>query len=141
MPGVDEIRSKVQRILQSKDLRFEVQGDEFWIPYETTKCRVAVRPFGKKTVVDLAAIVVADVKVTSKLKEYLGDRSAGFVLGNLALLSVEGQKNGVVIFRHAILGDYLDADELMTSLAAVVTTADELDEQLQQKFGGRRAVD
>jgi hypothetical protein len=29
----------------------------------------------------------------------------------------------------------------MTSLAAVVTTADQLDDELKAKFGGRRAID
>jgi hypothetical protein len=141
MPSVDEVRSKVQRILQNKGLHIELKGEEFWVPYQTTRCRISVRPFGDKTVVDLAAVVIGEVKVTSKLKEYIGERSAHFVLGNIALLHIDGQKDGIVIFRHAILGDFLDEDELMTSLAAVVTTADELDEQLQKMFGGRRAID
>ena len=141
MPAIDEVRSKVQRILQNKGLHIELRGDEYWVPYQSTTCRIAVRPFGEKVVVDLAAMVLAEVKVTPKLLEHIGERSAHFVLGNIALLHLPGQKDGIVIFRHAILGDYLDEDELMTSLAAVVTTADELDDEMKKQFGGRRAVD
>ena len=142
MTTVDEVTAKVQRILQNRGLFVELRGGEFWVPYESTRCRVSVKKFGTdKTVVDLAAIVLGDVKVTGKLLEYIGQRSSDFIFGNLALLHIEGQKEGIVIFRHAILGDYLDEEELMTSLAAVVTTADQLDDELKAKFGGRRAID
>ena len=142
MPTVDEVQAKVQRILQSKDLKLELRGGAIWVPYMSTTCNITVNKLGNdKTVVMLSAVVLRDVKVTSKLKEYVGSRSADFIFGNLALLHDQGQKEGILLFRHSILGDVLDEEELLNSLAMVVSTADNLDEELQKKFGGKRFVD
>jgi hypothetical protein len=45
------------------------------------------------------------------------------------------------MFRYALLADYLDEDELSTAMWSVIGTADELDDELQKQFGGKRWVD
>lgn len=140
MAIVDDVKARVQRILQSKDLLIELKGDDFWVPYGSTRCRIMVRPYGDgHAIVDVSALVVADVPVTTRLKEYLADKSSDFMFGNLELYK-DGAK-GMIIFRHALLGDYLDEDELMFTVAAVAGTADDLDDEVRSTFGGKRAVD
>jgi hypothetical protein len=39
---------------------------------------------------------------------------------------------------HSLLGDYLDVEELKTAVATMASTADQLDDELRAKFGGRR---
>ena len=46
-----------------------------------------------------------------------------------------------LMFRYALLADYLDEDELSTAMWSVIGTADELDDELQKQFGGKRWVD
>ena len=49
----------------------------------------------------------------------------------------EGDEGITVTFSHNLLGDYLDAEELMYAVGGVASSADELDDELVAKFGGR----
>jgi hypothetical protein len=44
-------------------------------------------------------------------------------------------------FDHTLLGDYLDPAELVTAVGAVMYTADDLDEVVHTRFGGKRFSD
>jgi hypothetical protein len=44
-------------------------------------------------------------------------------------------------YKYVLLADFLDEDELSTALWAVIYTADELDDELQKQFGGKRYID
>jgi len=39
---------------------------------------------------------------------------------------------------HSLLGDRLDADELVNAVEAVGAMANQLDDELQPRFGGRK---
>jgi hypothetical protein len=43
-----------------------------------------------------------------------------------------------LMLTHVLLGDYLDEAEVGYAVGWIMQTADEVDEELQQKFGGRR---
>jgi hypothetical protein len=43
--------------------------------------------------------------------------------------------------KHTLLGDYLDEEELHWALYQLLNTADKLDDELKQKFGGKRLAD
>jgi len=46
-----------------------------------------------------------------------------------------------VIFEITIPGDSIDPGELKQALLSVATTADDLDDELKVKFGGKRVED
>jgi hypothetical protein len=46
-----------------------------------------------------------------------------------------------VAFEHNILGDNLDEPELVATVTALISTANNLDDELQKKFGGKRTID
>jgi T3SS (YopN, CesT) and YbjN peptide-binding chaperone 1 len=48
-----------------------------------------------------------------------------------------------VVFTHTIIGggDTLDPEELRSSVEAVVRCADDYDDQIVERFGGKRAQD
>lgn len=50
-------------------------------------------------------------------------------------------KNKAIWYEHALLGDFLDAEELLVAVAAIVSTADELDEKLSKMGRGKPMVD
>ena len=46
-----------------------------------------------------------------------------------------------LLMSHTLLGDYLDEAELSGALFAMLGTADKLDDELKEKFGGKRLAD
>jgi hypothetical protein len=44
-------------------------------------------------------------------------------------------------FDYTILADYLDPAELVSAVSAVMYTADDLDETVHSRFGGKRYTD
>ena len=85
------------------------------------------------TVVRVFAITNLQVPVTPKLTSYLLAKNLDFVLGSFALDAEEG----AVWFNHNLLGEYLASEELEATLAAVAQTANELDDEIKDLFGGR----
>ena len=71
--------------------------------------------------------------VTGQLSGYLLEKNLNFVLGSFAL----DAEKGAVWFNHNLLGQYLDPDELEATVAAVAQTANELDDEIKDRFGGR----
>ena len=46
-----------------------------------------------------------------------------------------------VAFDHTLLADYLDPEELVQAVVAVAVTADDVDDTVHDKFGGKRYTD
>ena len=87
----------------------------------------------ERTVVRVFAITNLDVPVTSQLTSYLLAKNLDFVLGSFAL----DADAGAVWFNHNLLGEYLAPDELEATLVAVAQTANQLDDEIKEHFGGR----
>lgn len=90
-----------------------------------------------KTVIRVFAITNLDVPVTAELTRYLLEKNMEFVFGGFAL-DVE---NGAVWFNHNLLGDFVAPEELETTMAAVAHTADQFDDEIKGRFGGRLYVE
>ena len=86
-----------------------------------------------ETVVRVFAITNLDVPVSAQLTSYLLEKNLDFVLGSFALDADEG----AVWFNHNLLGQYLAPDEFEATVAAVAQTANELDDEIKNRFGGR----
>jgi len=74
-------------------------------------------------------------------------RGADFLWSRLQK-GVKVSKDGVsldrdddVFFEHAIVGDTLDKDELRASVKAVLSVADHYDDEIQRRWGGRKALE
>ena len=89
------------------------------------------------TVVRVFAITNLDVPVTAELTTYLLEKNLEFVFGGFAL----DAKAGAVWFNHNILGDFAHPGQLEATLAAVAQTADEYDDEIKERFGGRLYVE
>ncbi|MEA2460444.1 MAG: hypothetical protein QOH90_621 [Actinomycetota bacterium] len=88
-------------------------------------------------VVRVFAITNVDVPVTAELTSYLLTTNLEFVFGAFAL----DVTNGAVWFNHNLLGDYTAPEELEATIAAVAQTADQHDDEIKARFGGRLYVD
>lgn len=47
----------------------------------------------------------------------------------------------LLIMSHTLLGDYLDEQELRHGVMGILSAANECDDELQKKFGGKRWID
>src|SRR2546423_3749677 len=108
--------------------------------YESTRINVDVLPFGDDaTVVNVYAITNVDLTPSPELYEFVATHSDDWVFGHIALWEAEGP--AALAFRHTLLADYLDEPELRSAVAAVAVTADEVDDKIKAKFGGRLATE
>jgi hypothetical protein len=135
--NISETRDRVASMVANLVGRVELSPDgTLSFPYETTRVFVGVRPWGEgSTVVSVYAITNVDLEPSPELHEYVALHTDDWVFGHLVMSVSEGK--AAVGFSHSLLGDRLDAEELHTAVAAVAVTADEVDEQIKERFGGR----
>ena len=89
------------------------------------------------TIIRVFAITNLDVPVTAELTSYLLQKNLEFVFGGFAL----DTKAGAIWFNHNLLGDFAHPEQLEATLGAVASTADQFDDEIKGRFGGRLYVD
>ena len=114
--------------------------------HESAACSVKVAEFdkdedGQNTVVKVSAPILWNVKRTPALYEWVATSGQAYIFGRVAcnISSVESETN--LEFEYNLLGDNLDEAELITAVLMLLTTANDLDDELQKKFGGKRTAD
>ena len=80
--------------------------------------------------------VVTGVPLTPDLMYHLLQQNQ---LGNFGAFGVD--LDGDVTFAHSIVGSTCDKQELRASVMAVALTADEADDAIVRRWGGKRSVD
>lgn len=88
-------------------------------------------------IVTASSCVTRGSSVTSDLTQYLLRENRRMRFGGFQL-----DEDLNVWFAHSILGgDHMDLTELQSCILAVVTIADNYDDALVEKYGGKRAID
>ena len=139
MTDAQLVRNKIQQILMDQELMVTLLPDGFQVPFDTTAVNISVLEQETRTLVMMFVPVLREVPPSPELFKYIAIEGQQYFFGNLRYVPDVDQ--GLVSFEQTLLGDYLDADELMASLAALASTGNELDEELQKRFGGKRFVD
>jgi len=132
------VDDKVRRILTDwlNDVRIDKDGD-YAIPVGSTVGFVRVRGDEDEPVmVDVFAPMGRDVPASPELYEWVAIEGSKFKFGSVRLSTGTEAGTHNVWFRYAVLGDYLDPDELKNAVSAVVSTADGEDDKLVARFGG-----
>ena len=125
------------------------------IPYESTK--IFIRVFERevaaeneafwnenqlsRTAVYVWAPTIFDVKPSNDLYKWVATEGADFFYGHCKVSPLGENGNVQVIFEITSPGDTIDPGELKQALLSVATTADDLDDELKAKFGGKRIED
>ncbi|MGE3795523.1 MAG: hypothetical protein AB7I38_16580 [Dehalococcoidia bacterium] len=115
---------------------FDVDADgDFTFRHESTQIFVRVGALGEDhTVVTVWAITNAGVPPSTELYRWLALNN-DWTFGSF---QAEESSDGVsIIFRHALLGDFLDQAEFEVAILAIAGTADDLDDKIKYQFGGR----
>jgi hypothetical protein len=150
------VKDKVSRF--ARELFNIVQLDDdgdLVIPYESTKIfiRVFEREVAKeneafwnenqlsRTAVYVWAPTIFDVKPSNELYKWVATEGADFFYGHCKVNSFGDKGNVQVLFEICLPGDTIDPGELKQALLSVATVADDLDDELKAKFGGKRYED
>ena len=83
------------------------------------------------------AITNMDVPVSAALTSYLLEKNLEFVFGGFAL----DVPRGAVWFNHNLLGEFTTPEAFEATVAAVAETANEYDDVICERFGGRLYTD
>jgi hypothetical protein len=131
-----QLKNRVQEWLTEKFNNISVgENGSYSFRIESTRLFVRVGEFGEENlVIGVSAPVLLGVPVTQEFKDYVLDGS--FVFGGFDYF--EDEEGANLVFRHSILGDYVDKEEFLNSVYAVGITAERLDDELKDRFGGRR---
>ena len=151
MASVDQVTMKVQRLLSGNmGLRIEIDNGDFILRYSdvSTILRVAISDWTtpgadeSETIVTLSSPVLFGVKPTEELFKWVAMEGSRYFFGHLRVMEDNPDRGGVfIVFTHTLLGDYLDQKELEHAVWSVLNTADSLDDELQQRFGGTRLIE
>jgi hypothetical protein len=151
MPTVDQVMLKVQRLLTGPmNLRIDLHGEVIGVRFSDSSTQVHVRVLDwgttkegePRTVVRVSSPILRGVTPTPALYEYICREAPRVHFGSLAVWDdTEDQGKITLSLGHTLLGDYLDEEELRAVLYGVLGLADELDDTLQKRFGGKRWTD
>jgi len=87
-----------------------------------------------RTLVRMVVPVLREVPPSPALFEYVATEGQNYYFGGLHY--VPGIEGGMLLFKETLLGDYLDEEELMNAVVAVVGTANRIDNDFVARFGG-----
>jgi adenylate cyclase len=148
MATVEQTMMKVQRIMTGPmGLQVMVQDDRFRVTFQDTSTFLTLRvvEWGKdddgqpRTVVLVTAPILNHVDPTPELFEWVARTGGSRWFGHVEVHDAGDSGLVNLIFSHTLLGDYLDQPELETAMWGILSVANSWDEELQQKFGGKRA--
>jgi hypothetical protein len=150
MATVEQTMMKVQRILTgSMGLQITLNKDEFAVRFSevSTAVYLRVRDWGKdddgepRTLVLVYSPILRDVKATPALFEWVAREGGSRWFGHVEVHDNQEPGKVNLMMSHTLLGDYLDEKELESAMWGVLGAADEWDDQLQTRFGGKRWAD
>ena len=135
--NVKAVREKVQRYLLEVLNKVEVDRDgDFTFRQGSARIFVSVHPFGEdKTTVKVLAPVVFDAPASPELFKHVATEGS-YKFGHLSCNEKDGKVT--IYFLHTLLGDFLDPEELKMATFLLARTADEIDDEIVGKFGGKK---
>ena len=142
MATVEQVKSKIQGFLQKHgSVTIDPDGD-FAFEWGSSAVFVRVLDWGDGDIlVNVHAIVGAQVPVTDELcADLLLDRA--MVVGAWSILrDSDNPKVGDVTFSIRLFGNDLDESEIIKAIQITGAVADEHDDQIVARFGGKRMAD
>lgn len=150
------VKDKVQRFAKEVFNQVLIDDDgDLVIPYESTRVFISVSQKDidpelsefwndhqlSHNFVEIWAPVIVDVKPSADVFEWVARDGQEYNYGGFRVINDGDSKNVQLIFRVSLPGDTLDPGELKDALLAVALTADELDDDLKKRFGGKRIED
>lgn len=150
MATVEQTMMKVQRIMTGPmGLKVMLQEDRFRVTFtnSSTFLQLRVVDWGKddegepRTLVLVTSPILRDVPATPELFEWVARNGGSRWFGHVEVFGPQEADTVDLLFSHTLLGDFIDQPELETAMWGILSVADAWDDELQQRFGGKRATD
>lgn len=146
MATVEATSQKVQRILAAEFTSVRLVKSGFALEHGSTA--VFIEPLewapdkegNPRSLVRVWSPLGREVRASPELYHWAATEGQQLLFGSVSVIDVEGG-GANVIYDETLLGDYLDPAELLTTVYAVIFTADDLDEVVATRFGGKRYTD
>jgi len=131
------VRDKVQRYLLEVLNTVEVDRDgDFTFRQGSARIFISVHLFGEdKTTVKIVAPIVHDIPASPEAYKYVATEGS-YKFGHLSCSEKDGKI--AIYFVHTLLGEFLDPEELKMATFLLARSADEVDDEIVGKFGGKR---
>ena len=148
MATAEETAQKVQRILvgEFNDVRL-TKGGGFSVPLGSSTAFVEPTDWAPdkdgnaRSLVRIWAPLGRDVTPTPELYRWAATDGQHLWFGRVAVREGKDGAPALVVLDHTLLGDYIDPEEVVSAVYAVMSSADELDEVVRERFGGKRYTD
>ena len=134
---VAAVRTKVQQYLTQNFSNINVDKDgDFSLRHGSTRLfvKTRTRDTAEFTWVTLEVPLLFEVAETPAVFEHVALHADDYIFGHLN--AYRGDKGLIIYFTHSLLGDYLDEEELVKAVGLMLNVADDLDNELKEKFGG-----
>lgn len=151
MATAEQTMMKVQRILTGPmGLSVQLQDNKLSAQFTdlSTVVNFEVAEWGEteegepRSLVHVSSPILWGVDPSPELFEWIARQGSQYYFGRVAAFDDSANPGKIFLaMLHTLLGDYLDEEELKAATWGVLMTADELDDELQQKFGGKRWAD
>jgi len=146
--AVDVISAKVQRMLISEfgNVRLTKDGG-FAIDMGSTVVFIEIKEWtadkdgNPRSLVYLWSPLGREVKQSPELYEWAATEGRQKWFGGVAVQKSKEGDTAFVTYDHTLLGNFVDPDELYSAIYMVGWTADDLDDMVTTKFGGKRYTD
>lgn len=89
-----------------------------------------------ETLITTRSYVVTDIHLTPELSYYLLRENNGIYFGRFAY-----DAENDIVFEHSLVGESCDRNELNHSVTTVIRIADNYDDEIVARWGGKRALD
>jgi hypothetical protein len=135
------LRSQIAAYLDKAKLDYQVGADGHYALREGTAA-ILIYPLVWRTytLVQLCSPVAQDIdlaRLDAEFAFFLAEQNSRLMFGKFSL----DKAQRTIWFEHVLLGDFLDAEELLVALEMVALTADQYDEHIAARSGGKRALD
>lgn len=109
----------------------------FLLSVGSTTTIINVSPWGDNdSVINAKAPVAYNSGLNFDLLYFLLKQNSSYGFGAFSV-----DESGTIYFQHTIVGSWCDKEELKASVVSVMTTADEFDDFIVNRWGGKRLVD
>jgi hypothetical protein len=139
MSAIETMRNRVHVILAKHFGVLDAnKHGEFRIQNESAHVFLSIdHGFGSQgLVIKVNCPMVSRVALSPELFRWISVEGRDFPLGGVYLVPHANGTHGEVWFGHSFVADDLDEKELLGSLYPILVFANDLDDQLVQRFGG-----
>lgn len=137
MSKTETVRQRIGEILTASGYPFTTEaGGRYRVERGSSAVFLQAHEWQERfVIVELVSPVLDAVERSAELLEKLNALNEKLYFGKAYW------RDGEVWLAHNLLGDHLDANELVSCVGMMAVVADKIDDELQRRFGGKRFSD